>query len=96
MKLYKCIHISLISDTLYIFILFIFIHFISLVYLSLHFVSLFFLYKDLFKNISSSAVPLVTNFLTFYFNSKIFNFAFTSEDCFCWVYNSEMIFLFSA
>ena len=53
MKLYKCIHISLISDTLYIFILFIFIHFISLVYLSLHFVSLFFLYKDLFKNISS-------------------------------------------
>ena len=70
--------------------------FISLVYLSLHFVSLFFLYKDLFKNISSSAVPLVTNFLNFYFNPKIFNFAFTFEDCFCWVYNSEMILLFSA
>ena len=68
----------------------------SLVYLSLHFVSLLFLYKDLFKNISSSAVPLVTNFLTFYFNPEIFNFAFAFEGCFCWVCKSEMILLFSA
>lgn len=87
MKLYlfKFIHIALISDTLYIFSIFEFT-----------FLSLLFLYKDLVKNISSSAIALVTNFLTFYFNPQIFNFAFSFEGCFCWVCNSEMILLFSA